>query len=245
MSYISVDKLTVGYEGRPVSGEISFEVNKDSYLYIVGENGTGKSTLMKTILGLIPKISGSLVYGDGMAKNEIGYLPQQTEYQNDFPASVWEIVLSGTLANRRHLFFYGREEKKIAKENMELLDIWTIRKKCFKNLSGGLKQRVLLARALCATRKILLLDEPINGLDPKARENLYEVIDRLHKSGIAIIMISHDLDAAYKYATHILKLEDGKTFMQTVVEGGKDIHADSCRRERDIYGYYKQATVLS
>ncbi|MCR5204547.1 MAG: ABC transporter ATP-binding protein [Lachnospiraceae bacterium] len=206
MSYIIAKNLEVGYEKKTITDPINFKVDKQDYLCIVGENGAGKSTLMKTLLGLIKPISGEILFGDGLRTNEIGYLPQQTVVQRDFPASVREIVLSGCQARAGFRPFYNKEEKKLAEENMERMGITGLADSCYRELSGGQQQRVLLARALCATRKVLLLDEPVSGLDPKVTADMYELINELNREGITIIMISHDIAAAVRYATHILHI---------------------------------------
>ena len=174
---------------------------------IIGLNGSGKSTLMKTLLHLQPPISGSIELGDGLKKNEIGYLPQQTLVQRDFPASVREIVLSGCQSRCGLRPFYNKEEKMVAQKAMEKMMIQDLADQCYRELSGGQQQRVLLARALCAAQKILLLDEPVSGLDPRVTAEMYQLIKDLNKKdGITIIMISHDIAAAVKYATHILHI---------------------------------------
>ena len=206
MSFITVKNLEVGYEKKTITEPINFKVDRQDYLCIVGENGAGKSTLMKTLLGLIKPVGGEIVFGDGLKANEIGYLPQQTVVQRDFPASVREIVLSGCQARAGFRPFYNKEEKKLAEENMERMGITGLADSCYRELSGGQQQRVLLARALCATRKILLLDEPVSGLDPKVTADMYELINSLNREGITIIMISHDIAAAVRYATHILHI---------------------------------------
>lgn len=218
MSYIKCENLVLGYEGTPVAQNISFEVNKGDYLCILGENGAGKSTLMKTILGLTPLMNGSIAYGEGLEKYEIGYLPQQTFVQKDFPASVWEIVLSGTLSKCGRRAFFGKAEKKLAEENMRRMDIWTLKKECYRNLSGGQQQRALLARALCASSKLLVLDEPVTGLDPKVTVEFYQLIKDLNKEGLTIIMVSHDIDAAVRYASHVLHVEKEQSFIGTTKE---------------------------
>lgn len=216
MALLKCDQLTLGYENRIVVEDIHFEVNSGDYLCIIGENGSGKSTLMRTILHLQEPISGTLEMGDGLARNEIGYLPQQTIVQKDFPASVYEIVLSGCLNQCGWRPFYTKKEKQRASEAMEKLDITDIAGRCYRELSGGQQQRVLLARALCATQKMLLLDEPVAGLDPKVTAELYELIDRLNREeGITIIMISHDISAAMQYATHILHIGNQPLFWGT------------------------------
>lgn len=206
MSLITVRQLTVGYEGMAVAKNISFCVDQGDYLCIVGENGSGKSTLMKTLLRLQEPLGGEIRFGDGLKRNEIGYLPQQTITQKDFPASVKEIVLSGFQGQCGLRPFYTRKEKKQAMENMERMEIAQLSGRCYRELSGGQQQRVLLARALCATRKILLLDEPVSGLDPKVTAEMYELISKLNQSGIAVIMISHDLTAVINYCKHVLHI---------------------------------------
>ena len=206
MAQISCQNVSLGYDSTPVIENLSFEVNAGDYLCIVGENGSGKSTLMKTLLGLIPPLSGTIRTGDGLKKNEIGYLPQQTIVQRDFPASVKEVVQSGCQGRMGKRFFYGVEERKLAKDNMMRMGIFSMRHRCYRELSGGQQQRVLLARALCATRKILLLDEPVSGLDPKVTLEMYRLIQELNKDGITIVMISHDVEAALTYASHILHI---------------------------------------
>ena len=205
MSEITCKNLSLGYDGKAVAENIGFTVNGGDYLCIVGENGAGKSTLMKTILSLIKPLSGEIEYGDGLNATEIGYIPQRTDAQKDFPATVYEIVLSGCLSELGFRPFYTKKQKQTALENMELLGITRFSKRCFRELSGGQQQRVLLARALCSTKKMLLLDEPVAGLDPVVTSELYETIDRLNKEcKITVIMISHDISAALKYSSHIL-----------------------------------------
>lgn len=206
MPQIVCENASLGYENRPIVKDLSFTVNAGDYLCIVGENGSGKSTLMKTILALTPPLAGHIRMEDGLNPTQIGYLPQQTQVQRDFPASVQEIVLSGFQGRCGLRPFYTREEKAAAVKNMERLGIADYAKRSYRDLSGGQQQRVLLARALCATQKCLLLDEPVSGLDPKVTAQMYELIGTLHREGITIIMISHDLEAALHYATHILHI---------------------------------------
>ena len=213
MAQLTCQNLCVGYDGRPVLQGLNFEVFAGDYLCIVGENGSGKSTLMKTILGLQMPISGRILTGDGLRKNEIGYLPQQTQVQKDFPASVREIVLSGCQGRCGSRPFYGKDEKRLAADAMEKMRITGLAGRCYRELSGGQQQRVLLARALCATRKMLLLDEPVSGLDPKVTAEMYELIEALNQEdGITVIMISHDLSAALRYASHILHIGEAVFF---------------------------------
>jgi zinc transport system ATP-binding protein len=204
MPQLSCQNLILGYERVTVLSEVSFDVNQGDYLCIVGDNGSGKSTMMKAILRLIPPLSGRIVLGDGLGKGEIGYMPQQTAAQKDFPASVKEVVLSGCLNRCGLRPFYNKSEKYMAYENMERLGISSLSQRCYRELSGGQQQRVLLARALCATRKILLLDEPAAGLDPNASADMYCLIKELNSYGTTIIMISHDIAASVDYASHIL-----------------------------------------
>ena len=213
MALITCSNVALGYEGKKIVENLNFTVNTGDYLCIVGENGSGKSTLMKTLLNLRAPMEGNIVLGDGLKQEEIGYLPQQTVVQKDFPASVREIVLSGCLNRCGLRPFYNKEEKQLAAQNMEKLGISHLAKRCYRELSGGQQQRVLLARALCATRKLLLLDEPVAGLDPKAMADMYQLIESLNKDdGITVIMISHDIQAAEKYASHILHISSHPTF---------------------------------
>ena len=221
MGQLVCENLRLGYDGREIIHDLSFTVEAGDYLCILGENGSGKSTLMKTILGLQPPLSGKVLTGDGLAPNEIGYLPQQTVVQKDFPASVWEIVLSGCQSRCGLRPFYNKQEKQLAAENMERLGLTPLKKRCYRELSGGQQQRVLLARALCATRKLLLLDEPVSGLDPKVTEEMYTLIEDLNKEGVTIIMISHDIAAAIRYASHILHIGHSVFF------GAKDAYVQS------------------
>ncbi|MCR5322976.1 MAG: metal ABC transporter ATP-binding protein [Lachnospiraceae bacterium] len=232
MSLIKVDRLSVGYEGVPVEKDISFSVDQGDYLCIIGENGSGKSTLIKTLLGLQPPISGNIIFNskdesvDVPENNEgrgkhcidgIGYLPQQTVVQRDFPASVKEVVLSGCQGRCGLRPFYNKEEKDVADANMERMGILQLKNKCYRELSGGQQQRVLLARALCATKKLLLLDEPVSGLDPKVTMEMYDLIKKLNDEGLTIIMITHDIKVATLYASHILHL-GAKLFFGTTDE---------------------------
>ena len=205
MSQLNCNNVSLGYDGNVIVSNLSFHVECGNYLCVIGENGTGKSTLIRTLLKLKAPMSGDITLGDGLREREIGYLPQQTMVQRDFPASVEEIVLSGCLNKCGLRPFYNRAEKQLARDNMEKLGILHLSKRCYRELSGGQQQRVLLARALCATTKLLVLDEPVSGLDPKAQAEMYELIHKLNvEDKITIIMVSHDLSAALKYATHIL-----------------------------------------
>lgn len=216
MALISCENLKLGYESMVVIDNLSFSVNKGDYLCIVGENGSGKSTLMKTLLGLHSPISGEIKIGDGLLRSRIGYLPQQTVVQKDFPATVWEIVLSGCQGRCGLRPFYNKSEKRLAMKNIVRMGLGNIKNRCYRDLSGGQQQRVLLARALCATQTVLLLDEPVSGLDPKVTSDMYTLIDDLNKKdGITIIMISHDINSAVKYASHILHISDNVFFGTT------------------------------
>ena len=215
MALITAKDLTLGYDSQAIVRDLNFSIDQGDYLCIVGENGSGKTTLMKTLLNLKDPLSGKIETGDGLKRNEIGYLPQQTLVQKDFPASVREIVLSGCQTRCGLRPFYSREEKKLAQENMGRMEITDLADRCYAELSGGQQQRVLLARALCATRKVLLLDEPVAGLDPMVTVQMYDLIEKLNKEGITIIMIPHDIAAAVRYADHILHIGDGFFFGTT------------------------------
>ena len=232
MKLLTVSDLTLGYDNRVVMEKVNFEVNEGDYLCIVGENGSGKSTLMKTLLGLCEPLSGVVKFENGISKNEIGYLPQQTIVQKDFPASVKEIVISGCQAKLGLRPFYGKKEKQIAAENMAKLGISDLADRCYRELSGGQQQRVLLARALCAAGKILLLDEPVSGLDPQITRQMYEMIATLNKEGMTIIMISHDIYGALNYSSHILHMSEEASF------GTRDDFMNSDRGK--LYIQYEQ-----
>lgn len=218
MALINVSGVSLGYEGNPIVTDLDFKVEKGDYLCIVGENGSGKSTLMKTLLGQKHVIKGKIEFSDGLHQNEIGYLTQQTEVQKDFPASVREIVLSGCINSCGLRPFYSKAQKNLAAENMKKLGIDDIAKNCYRELSGGQQQRVLLARALCATKKLLVLDEPVAGLDPIVTQNLYRLISEINREGITVIMVSHDINAAAEYASHILHISHKPLFFGTKEE---------------------------
>ena len=212
--------VTLGYENKVVAKNLNFKIDQGDYLCVVGENGTGKSTLIKTLLELIKPLNGEVIANvQGKNHKGVGYLPQQTQAQKDFPASVWEVVLSGVLNNDHRCPFYNKKDKAEAEKNMEKLNILDLKKRCYRELSGGQQQRVLLARALCATDSVLILDEPVTGLDPAASMELYETIKDLNKKeNVTIIMVSHDIKNALNYATHILHLEQENDFFGTVEE---------------------------
>ncbi len=211
MGLLKVQNLELGYQGKTVVENLNFSVNKGDYLCVIGDNGSGKTTLMKSILGLNVPISGEIGFGGGLKAAEIGYLPQQTELQRDFPASVYEIVISGNLSKCGMRPFYNKKEKLKTKENIKKMGIEALSGRCYRELSGGQQQRVLLARALCAADKMLLLDEPVSGLDPKTAAEMYSIIEKLNKDGMTVVMISHDASAV-DYATHILKIGNESFF---------------------------------
>ena len=212
---INVKDLSLGYDSHIILSSLNFTVGEGDYLCIVGENGSGKTTLMKTLLNLAHPVSGQIIMSEDLKQNEIGYLPQQTAAQKDFPASVREVVLSGLAGRLGKRPFYDRREKAYAMEKLREMGMSDYADKCYRKLSGGQQQRVLLARALCAARKLILLDEPVSGLDPSVTGQMYELIDRMNReSGIAVIMISHDLAGALPYAKHVLRMGD-ETFFGT------------------------------
>lgn len=219
MALITCQNVSFAYDGNVVVSGLDFQIQSGDYLCIVGENGSGKSTLIKGLLRLKMPQSGSILMGQGLQATEIGYLPQQTAAQKDFPASVYEVVLSGRLAARGIRPFYAKTDRLAAEENIQRLGIADLKNRCYRELSGGQQQRVLLARALCATKKLLLLDEPVSGLDPLVTQELYRVIEGINRdTGISIIMVSHDIQSAVKYAGHILHLQNRQIFYGTTSE---------------------------
>lgn len=212
MALITCENISLAYENNVVLSDLSFSVHTGDYLCIVGENGSGKSTLIKALLSFKRPLCGSIRFGDGLRQNEIGYLPQQTGAQKDFPASVWEVVQSGCMNQSGFFPFYSAAQRRLARESLEKLDLWDLRRRSYRELSGGQQQRALLARALCATRKLLLLDEPVAGLDPIATHEMYRLIQQLNQQGITVIMVSHDIQSAVQYASHILHLHNRPLF---------------------------------
>lgn len=205
---IICEGLAVGYSGKPLCNGFDLEINNGDYICIVGENGAGKSTLIKTLVGLIPAINGKVLLRGDIDKSDIGYLPQQREMQKDFPASVWEVVLSGCLDRLGFKPFYGHKERKLAADVIRELDLEDIKNESFRELSGGQRQRVLLARAIAGSKKVLVLDEPITGLDPVAAAHLYQLLNRLNQNGTTIITISHDISKALSAANKLLIMSD-------------------------------------
>jgi zinc transport system ATP-binding protein len=215
---LTLKNASFGYDGNIVIHDICFTINKGDFLCIVGENGSGKSTLIKGILRLIKPMKGDLLYGKNITQKDIGYLSQENIDKKDFPAGVFEIVLSGNLAKMGLRPFYSAKDKRLAEEYLSLLGISDIKNSCFRELSGGQQRRVLLARSLCAAQKILILDEPFAGLDPLITSELYQLLRKINNEiGITIIMVSHDLDAA-EYATHALHLKRKQLFYGTMDE---------------------------
>lgn len=223
MAQIICEQAEFGYDTGAVLKNINFQISEGDYLCIVGENGSGKSTLIKGLLKLKSPTVGKIIYSDGLKPNEIGYLPQQSQTQKDFPASVFEVVMSGRANCLKNRIFYNRNDKAAVADKMKMMGIENLRNRSFQELSGGQRQRVLLARALCATKKVLLLDEPVAGLDPVVTHELYELIRDINKKyKITVIMVSHDISAAVKYSTHILHLGNGQLFF-----GKTDEYVDS------------------
>ena len=224
MPLITIENLSCFYEGKRVFENLNFTVEEGDYLCILGENGSGKTTLMKTILGFDIKHTGSIRFDD-FSNKEIGWLPQKTQYQNDFPASALEVVMSGFAGSGFLGFRYSKSQKITAKKNMQLLDLTDIAEKSFSELSGGQQQKVLLCRALCAAKKVILLDEPVTSLDEATAKEMYDIIKKLNDNGTAVIMISHDIMHAVKHSKHILRLSDD-IFFGTKNEYQKYISGD-------------------
>ena len=226
MSLVEVKNLTLGYDKHIVLKHLNFNIEENDFICIVGPNGSGKSTLVKGILGLIKPIKGKVIF-NGLKQNFIGYMPQETKVDSNFPASVMEIVLSGTLNRMGMRLFYSKKEKEEALLNLKLLGIEKLKNRSFCDLSGGQRQKVLLARSLCATSKLLILDEPSNNLDSKSKKELYSTISELNKEhGITIIMITHDLDHDNLIGNKILSLREDDIFFGSVDEFVRRVHND-------------------
>ena len=214
---IKCNNISLSYDGVDVLKDISFSIYDDDYLCIVGENGSGKSTLIKCLLGIKKADKGEIIMNSGLKYSDIGYLPQQTSIQKGFPATVEEVVISGCLSSRGYRPFYSKKEKQTAEMNMKRLGILDLRKRCYRELSGGQQQRALLARALCAAKKLILLDEPVTGLDPVAINELYNLIGELNQSDkITIIMVSHDIQNLLRNTKHVLHLNESSAYYGSV-----------------------------
>jgi zinc transport system ATP-binding protein len=219
MAQIICKDLSLGYDGVAVCEGLNFSIEKGDYLCIVGENGSGKTTLMKALLSLKAPLSGKIEFGDGVSGRDVGYLPQQSELRKDFPASVREVVTSGCTSRLGKRFFMGKAERLEAEQNMKMMRVYDLADKSYSTLSGGQMQRVLLARALCAANKILVLDEPVSGLDPAAAADMYSTIHHLNKhTGITIIMVTHDIENALRDATSVLKIGKTPTYYSSAEE---------------------------
>lgn len=222
MSIIKIENMSFGYtSSNETLTNINMEINEGEFVAIIGENGSGKSSLIKCILGLNKIQKGKITVND-----RIGYLPQLTEIQNSFPATIEEIVLSGTIPDNVLKIFYTKDDRKKAEDVMKKLNLYDMRKKCFDELSGGQRQRVLIARALCSTDKIIILDEPVNSLDSKVVSGIYDILNDLYKNkGITIVMVSHDIERCIKYCSRIIEMENGKII--------KDINSKDYRKKED------------
>lgn len=222
MALITLEKAQISYEGVTAVRDASFSIGRGDYLVIIGENGSGKSSVMKAMLGLVKLKGGAVRYGDGLKKNQVGYLPQEARAQRDFPASVEEVVFSGLVSRAGVRLFLSRALKERARENMDLTGVLALSKKPYRILSGGQRQRTLLARALCATDSILLLDEPVTGLDPQASGEMYAIIKTLSDRGVAIVTVSHDMRGALRDAKHVLVMDNAV---------GRHLSVEDYRRE--------------
>lgn len=206
MALIQCEHVALGYGKQVLVQGLDLEVTRGDYLCIVGDNGVGKSTFLRTLLGLQPLLAGQITLGEGMTQKDLGYLPQQTQVQRDFPATVEEIVSSGFGSAMGWRPFLSRGERNRVEENLQRMGIAHLAKRSYRTLSGGQQQRVRLARALCAADTLLLLDEPVAGLDPEGTAEMYDVIHALNQEGMTIVMVSHDMDGVRTHATHILRM---------------------------------------
>ncbi|MDR2071654.1 MAG: metal ABC transporter ATP-binding protein [Treponema sp.] len=233
MTVLSCRDVSFAYEGNTVLRDLNFTLEEGDYLWVIGENGSGKSTLIQGILGLKKPGSGTIALGGELTSREVGYLPQQMPGRQDFPAGVYEVVLSGRLGKRAFYPFYTRRDKQIAEENLTRLGIGDLRNRCYRELSGGQQRRALLARSLCAGSRLLVLDEPAAGLDPLVTPELYRLIEKINReAGLTVIMVSHDIQGALRYASCILHLKNEQLFFgkpedYKKSEAGKNFLGDS------------------
>lgn len=224
MSLIEVVHLTLGYDHQEVISDLSLTIEEGDFVCIVGPNGAGKSTFVKGLLGILKPMRGKVLFHD-LKQNFIGYMPQESKVDKHFPASVMEIVLSGTLNQVGWNSFYHKKEKQKAEETLKLLGISSLKNQHFSDLSGGQRQKVLLARGLCASSKLLILDEPSNNLDQSSKMELYQILKSLNQNkGMTILMITHDLDHHNLIGNKILSLEKGHYFYGSVEEFVKKVH---------------------
>ena len=237
MSLIKIENASLGYEGKTVVKDISVDIKERDYICIVGENGSGKTTLMKALLGLLKPLSGSITYGDGLRQNEIGYLPQSSDIQRDFPASVSEVVLSGCL-NKKHTFFYSKEQKKTAAENMKLTGIYDLRKKCFRELSGGQRQVVTLLMCTLNMPKLLLLDEHTAALDPKTAAKVLEISDQIiSENHLTAMMVTHNMKDAIAHGNRLIMMHEGRVIYDVSGEEKKQLQvADLLKKFEEVSG---------
>jgi len=234
MALITLENVTMSYEGVKVIDNLNLTVESGDYLCVVGENGSGKTTLLKGLLGLKKLDEGKILFSEDLSCKEIGYLPQQTDMQKDFPTSVREVVRSGRIGSSSFKSFYSTKDKKIADDAMEKLEIKNLAKKCYHDLSGGQQQRVLLARAICAGEKLLILDEPVSGLDSNATYEMYDVIERLNRDGVTIVMISHDISKVTEASDHILHLGQQKALFIGTTDEYKKLVENGNLQEKNI-----------
>lgn len=213
MSQIQCKNMSIGYTNKVVLRNINFEINQGEYVFILGDNGVGKTTLLKTLLGLIPPLKGDIIYDSSIKKTSIGYIPQKSKIQQEFPASVYEIVLSGCINKLKWKPFYTKKEKEKVADAMKLLNISHLAKRPYRELSGGQQQRVLLARAFCATDKILILDEPFVGLDNYSTKQLQKSLTKINKElGVTIVIVSHYIEDSLKHSNKLIVLSEDKTY---------------------------------
>ena len=216
---IACRDVSLGYEGQRVLEHLNLSIGSGDYLCIVGDNGSGKSTLLRGLLGLLAPLDGEIWRAPELRQGAVGYLPQQTRAQKDFPATVYEVVLSGCLNHSGFHLFYTPAQKSRALMNMGKLGILELKDACYRDLSGGQQQRVLLARALCAASRLLILDEPITGLDPAAAQDLYKILTYLNeKEGMAVVMVTHDLKSALRGARTVLHIGRGNYFLGSAAD---------------------------
>ena len=239
MSVIEIKNLSFSYHKQKILEDINLSVEEKDFLAIIGPNGGGKSTLLKLILGINPVKSGTvLTFGEVPQKNlsKIGYVPQNTNVNTDFPIKVIEVVLMGHIGTKRPLFGYAKEERLCAMGALAQVGMEEFAEVKIGELSGGQRQRVMIARALCAHPQILILDEPTSSIDIDGQKQIYELLKELN-SYITIIVVSHDISVIMQYANTVVHINKRLTFHD--MSGKQESQPNECKHFCEVELFHK------